>query len=522
VSLRATSLLISVPLLAISLASGLNAQTTTSGALSGVVTDPSNAVVPGANVVITDDAKGTIQETKTDREGVYRFFFLGPSRYSLKVKREGFRDESRTVNVLLGPPVTVNVTLAIAKGNTTVEVTDDAPLIQAENGDVSTTMTQRQISEVPNPGNDLTYVAQTAPGVIMSTDVQGNGNFSILGMSGLSYRYTIDGMNDNENGANFNLAGALGLLLGQNQIQEATIVTTGYSGQFGSAAGGNINYITKSGGNEFHGNAQYYWNGRALNANDFVLNAFQQPRPFDIANQWAASVGGPIKKDKLFFFLDTEGLRVLIAPINLVQIPSPQFQVATLANIENRFGVGSASDLFYQKIFGLYNSAPGASSAMPGASPNDPLGCGPFKGPNGLGTTVPCAEYFVVDRGRPRYDALVSGRLDWNMSKNDRAFFRLQYDWGRSAWYTDAINPVFDMDINQPWWQGQVVETHTFGTSAASQFLLAGSYVAGIAKVKDPAKTLSTFPTTLNFYIPGTFTTLGGLDYWYALGLGTY
>ena len=520
-SLRAVSLLFSTFFLASSLANALKAQTTTSGGLTGVVTDPSNAVVPGANVEIADGTKGTALTTRTDREGTYRFFFLLPGKYMLSVKREGFREESRIVNVLLGPPVTVNVTLAIAKGNTTVEVTDDAPLIQAENGDVSTTMTQRQISEVPNPGNDLTYVAQTAPGVIMSTDVQGNGNFSILGMSGLSYRYTIDGMNNNENGLNLYLAGALGLLLGQNQIQEATIVTTGYSGQFGSAAGGNINYITKSGGNEFHGNAQYYWNGRALNANDFVLKAFQQPRPFDLANQWAVSMGGPIRKDKLFFFFDTEGLRVLIAPVNVVQIPSPQFQAATLANIDAKFGVACASDAFYRKIFNLYNSTAGASSAIPG-TPSDPLGCGPFTGPNGLGTTTPCADYLVVDRGRPSYDALVSGRIDWNVSEDDRVFFRLQYDQGRSPWYTDGISPVFDIDFNQPWWQGQVLETHTFGTSAASQFLLAGSYVGGIAKVKDPAKALSAFPTTLNFYIPGSFTTLGGMDYWYVLGLGSY
>jgi hypothetical protein len=310
-SMRAASLLCSALLVAISLAKGLNAQTTTSGGLMGVITDSSNSVIPDASVEIKDNAKGTTQLTATDREGTYRFFFLAPGKYMLSVTREGFREESRMVNVLLGPPVTVNVTLTIAKANTTVEVTDDAPLIQAENGDVSTTISQKQISEVPNPGNDLTYIAQTAPGAIMQTDFQAGANFSILGMSGMSYLYTIDGMNDNENGANFSQAGALFLLLGQNQIQEATVVSTGYSGEFGGAAGGNINYITKSGGNQFHGNAQYYWNGRALNANDFVLNAFQKPRPVDIANQWAASVGGPIKKDKLFLFLDTEGLRVL-------------------------------------------------------------------------------------------------------------------------------------------------------------------------------------------------------------------
>ena len=516
-NVRAASLL-SAFLMATCLAKGVYPQTTTSGGLTGVVTDPSNAVVPGANVVITDDTRGTIQETKTDREGVYRFFFLMPSRYTLKVRREGFRDEGRMVNVLLGPPVTVNITLAIAKGNTTVEVTDDAPLVQAENGDVSATMNQQQISELPNPGNDLTYIAQTTPGAIMQTDTQPGAAFSILGMSGASYLYTIDGMNDNENGENLSQAGALYLLLGQNQIQEATVVSTGYSGQFGGVAGGNINYVTKSGGNELHGNAQYYWNGRALNANDWIVNAFGKPRPFDIANQWAGSVGGPFRKDKVFFFLDTEGLRVQIAPINLVQIPSPQFQVATLANIDAKFGVGSASAAFYRKIFNLYNSAAVASSAIPG-TPTDPIGCGPFTGPDGLGTTAPCTDYFLVDRGRPSYDALVAGRIDWNIGKNDRVFFRLQYDQGRGALYTDAINPVFDVDLTQPWWQAQVVETHTFGTSAASQFLLAGSYFAPISRVKNPAQTLATFPTTL-FYVSGTFTNLG--QAWAAFGGGRY
>jgi len=134
-------------------------------------------------------------------------------------------------------------------------------------------------------------------------------------------------------------------------------VSTGYSGQFGGAAGGNVNYITKSGSNEFHGNAQYYWNGRVFNANDWVNKALGNPRPFDIANQWAGSIGGPIKKDKLFFFLDNEGLRILIPQLFFVQAPSPQFEAATIANIDTRFGSTSASDAFYKKIFNLYNAA---------------------------------------------------------------------------------------------------------------------------------------------------------------------
>jgi len=183
----------------------LKAQTTTSGGLTGVVTDISQAVLPDAGVEIKDIAKGTTQSTKTDRQGVYRFFFLAPERYTLTVTHAGFRKEIRAANVLLGPPVTVNVTLELAAEHTTVIVTGEAPLIQSENGDVSTTMNQKQISEVPNPGNDLTYIAQTAPGMVMNVENQFGANFSSLGMPGTSNLFTIDGLNQNDNGTNIPL-----------------------------------------------------------------------------------------------------------------------------------------------------------------------------------------------------------------------------------------------------------------------------------------------------------------------------
>src|SRR5438874_991269 len=144
--LRPTHLLFLGLLVAVSLANTLNAQTTTSGGLAGVVTDPTSAVLPDADVVILDNAKGTSQSTKTDREGVYRFFFLAPGRYTLTVTHAGFREEKRAVNVPLGPPASVNVALKIAQARTALTVTTEAPLIQAENGDASATMNQKQIS----------------------------------------------------------------------------------------------------------------------------------------------------------------------------------------------------------------------------------------------------------------------------------------------------------------------------------------------------------------------------------------
>jgi hypothetical protein len=499
----------------VSLSTELGGQTTTSGGLTGVVTDPRHAVVPDTDVEIREIAKGTVQSTKTDREGVYRFFFLAPGRYTLAVTRGGFRKESRAVNVLLGPPVSVNVTLAIAQASATVTVTKEAPLVQAENGDVSTTMNQTQISEVPNPGNDLTYIAQTAPGVVMNTDNQGfSGNFSMLGMPGLSNRFTLNGMNDNDDAINISEAGALGLLLGQNQIQEATVVSIGYSGQFGGSAGANVNYITKSGGNDVHGNAQYYWNGRVLNANSWLNKVLPvpAPRPFDIANQWAGSLGGPIKRDKLFFFFDAEGLRVLIPQQFLVVLPSLQFEAATRAHIDSIFGPTSASHDLYKKIFETYDAAPGVSSASDGNFV-DPTGCAGFPG---LGTDpitgvpIPCARHFSSERGVPSKDTLTSGRVDWNASGNDRVFLQVQNDRGYLAAYVDPISPVFDRATYFPWWQGQMVETHTFSSSAASQFLLAGSYRAPMGGLAHGLQALATVPAALNFNnAPGGFNNLG-------------
>ncbi len=505
-------LLLAVLVVSASPANKLNAQTTTSGGLTGVVTDRTGAVLPGADVEIKDNRKGNVQSTKTDREGAYRFFFLAPGGYTLTVTRDRFREELRTVSVSLGPPGTLNVSLEIAQTSSRVTVTGETPLLQTENGDVLLTMNPVQIAGVPNPGNDITYIAQTAPGVVMNTDFagSGNGNFSVLGMPGTSNLFTMDGMDLNDNGSGTNVTGPSNMLLGQNQIQEATIVTIGYSGRFGGAAGADINFITKSGGNHFHGNAEYFWNGSVLNANNWISNAYGQPRPFDISNQWAGSLGGPIIKEKLFFFLDNEGVRILLPSVNVVQIPSVDFEAATVNNIENdkRFGYGSKTDLFYKQIFALYNSAPGAPGSQAGV-PGGGNGCSSdFTLPDG----GPCTRYFLFSPSQLVSESLTSGRIDWNAGSSDRAFVRIQHDGGRNHFHADPIGPVFNASFSQPWWQGQIIETHAFNSSTSSQFLLAGSYFSGLAQLDHASQALAAFPTTLNFGVTNTFASLGAFN----------
>jgi hypothetical protein len=516
-----------------------HAQTTTSGGLTGVVTDPSKAVVPDAVVELTDTTKGTMQAAKTDGDGVFRFFFLAPGRYTLSVSHDGFRAQSHEVNVLLGPPGTRNVTLEIAGGSATVKVTDEMALLQAENGDASTTMNRQQISEVPNPGNDLTYIAQTAPGAIMNTDsigFSGSGNFSILGMPAASNLFTLNGMNDNSSiehhvysqliPLNTNISGVLGMLLGQNEVQEATVVSNGYSGQYGGAAGAFVTYVTKSGSNAYHGNAQYYWNGTTLNANDWFSNAFQNPRPPDSASQWAGSLGGPIKKDKLFFFFNTEGMWFSLPFTAQNVIPSPQFETSTLSNIDNIFGATSASDTFYRQMFKLWNNTPGASAALPGDF-SSPLGCYGWvdptdpNNPNRLGVNVPCTVHFTNNLSAASHDSIVSGRVDWNLRPVDRLFLLVQYGNGRTPVHVDSVSPLFDDYCSQSTWQGQLSETHTVSPTAANQFLVAGTFLNRTCSVANSAQTLAAFATELSWGAGIQIALLGGFNIHYLLPIAT-
>src|SRR5580704_3308992 len=358
-------------LIALCTGPGLRAQSQTTGDVTGTVADQTGATVPDAKVTLKDNSKGTLQETDTNRDGVYHFYLLLPGSYTATVTATNFQTTSRPLTVNLGQIETLNFTLNVASSNTTVVVTEESPLLQTADGNVSSTIGQQTISEMPNPGNDLTAIAQLAPGSVMNTNAGGGlGNFSSYGVSASSNLFTLDGMDDNDPFLNLNNSGATNLALGTNEIQEATIVATGYSAQYGGLAGANINYVTKSGGNDFHGNAIYYWNGSAMNAQDWFLPG--QPKTFSNANQWAGSLGGPIKKDKLFFFFNTEGLRVILPTVfPTTFVPTPEFEAATIANLTSK-GL-TASIPFYNQMFGLYNAA--AVGKTPAGPPNDcPVG----------------------------------------------------------------------------------------------------------------------------------------------------
>ena len=474
------------------------AQSRTSGDIFGTVTDPSGAAVQNATVTLKNNDTGATQDVTTTSTGAYRFNLLNPGNYTVTANAQGFTGHGQNVTVAVGQASTVNIALQVASASQTIEVSAEGSVIQTDNGNVSTTISPQIVAEMPNPGNDLSYYVQTAPGATMNTQ-GGYGNTATFGISATSNLFTVDGMNENDPFLNLNNSGATNLLLGANDIQTATVVNNGYSGQYGELAGANVNYVTKSGTNKFHGNLEYFWNGSVLNANEWFLNNNGQPRSFDNANQWAASIGGPIRKDKTFFFLDTEGLRLLIPTSQPVFIPSTPFQTATLANLT---ATGHADEIpFYNQMFGLYNNAPGASNAVPLAGSCDG------------GVTLPggaeCVNKFQSNINNLTTEWLLTARVDQNIGNRDRVFVHFRTDHGLQATYTDPLNRALNAQSVQPQYEGQLQETHQFGANGVNQFILAGSWYSAVFGPPNTSRAQTLMPFELDFG-GGEFTTPGG------------
>jgi hypothetical protein len=496
----------------------LTAQSITSGAITGTVSDPTAALIANANIIVTNQSTGAAASAKTSSGGFYRISFLSPGLYEVEVTAAGFRNARQKVQVHLGQIATADIRLQLGATSEKVSVTAEGPMLQTENANLSTTVGTAPLQGVPNPGNDISYAVQSAPGAVMNTQ-QGLGNFSTFGLPGTSNLYTVNGMQDNNSFLNVINTGATNLLLGLGEVQELTIINNPYSGEYGGLAGAQVNVVTKSGSNLLHGDARYWWNGRALNANDWFNNHTtpKTPRSFDNANQWSASLGGPVRKDKTFFFLYTEGLRVIIPTSQLADIPSPEFEAATLANL-NGMGLTNSAAYYQNVIFPLYHNAPGAASATPvpfNQSGNG--GCSGFQFPGGIGTTVPCALQFQSTVNNLSTEWIVSARVDHNLSNRDRIFARFRTDHGNQATFTDVISPLFNVVTNVPQYEGQLGETHVFGSAATNSLVISGSWYGNVSNNRDRAAALALFPTTMMLG-DGSLSALGGINYYFPQG----
>lgn len=521
----------------------LTGQSETSSAISGTVLDPTGSPVDNAAVTATDvDTKAT-RVGQTNSFGRFLFSQINPGTYALRVEANGFAGQkSRPVAVGVGRTETFNFTLAMTSATQTVVVNAQQEIVTLENPNTTTTLERKTIASLPNPGQDLTYIAQFAPGALMNTAGSSNdakasggyGNVEFNGLPATSNGYILDGFDSNDPWLGLNIGLSTNLVIGLDAVQEATVNTNSYSVDQGRYGASQVNYFTRSGGNQFHGDLYEVWNGSLLNAENYFLHANDTPesiakKPRSTVNEFGVSVGGPVKKNKLFFFAHYEGIRIALPLVTQVVAPSPAFQQYVLS----RLLVGGTDPItgtmlpaeaqevgFYQAMFKLYDNTSGTPIAV-SSCPLDANGTllSGIQSSGNLFNGSGCANQRQESLTNGDSENLVVVKIDHTMDANNNVWYRFQQDTGLQAAYTDPINPMFNSFSPQPQRTLVVGYTHLFNSNLVNQLNPGASWYASIFAPNNFAKVQQTFPIVL---AAGTnsapFTTFGGNDNTYPQG----
>lgn len=396
-------------LLAVSLLlAGIASAQTFRGTILGTVTDPSGAVIAGANVKAHNVDTGLERETQTSADGSYTLPELPLGTYDVSISQSGFQTSvSKGVVVNVAAQSRVDISLKPGQVSQQVEVTGEVPMVNTTNNDLGGILTAKTIENIPVNGRDYTKLIYLNPGVAGSpdqiTDSPGSfGVFSMNGSRGRSNNFLLDGtdMNDGfRNDPAINEAGVFGdpaTILPVDAVAELHVLSN-YQAEYGRNSGAVVNIVTKSGTNNWHGTALEYFRSGALGARNY-FNIASQPKNAFLNNQFGGSLGGPIAKDKAFFFVNYEGQREGGAQAGLSVVPtSAQIQAAELA-----------APSLSQPILNLLARNPWPAPNIPGVScdPTDLTGCS--GGPN-LATST---RFFN------NVDSVIT-KLDYNPNTNN-------------------------------------------------------------------------------------------------------
>jgi len=486
-----------------------HSQTMTTGDIVGVVTDASGAVVPNAKVTAKfADTNETHTET-ANGSGQYRFTLMQPGDYYVSGEATGLKSKTEKFTLIAGQATAINLTLNVQGTQEVVEVEAQAAILQTENANLASGFNTNQVTNLPTMGGDLTTMAFTVPGILVLPGGGASGNFNVNGIPGATALYTLNGADDMDPYLNINNSGASNNTLGANEVAEAAVILNAYSADFGRMSGAQVNWIGKTGSNMFHGNLFHNYNDKEFNANDFFNNqeGLQQPR--SDSHQFGGSFGGPIKKNKLFFFFNYESLQYALPGSGTVAIPSPQLQAYTLAHAD------AAALPLYNDAFALWNGASGAKSAVPVANGNGPLqdgnghlGCGTgtfwnagIAAPGGggvFGTTVPCTYEFAENVSETNKESLITIRTDYNITDKQKLSLRYNYDWGLQATGPSLISPILNEQSNQPADNGQLTYTYAFSPTLVNNFIGSGSWYQAIFGYASLQKVEAAMPETIN------------------------
>jgi hypothetical protein len=496
------------------------AQGETTSAIVGQVSDASGAAVPGATITIRNTETGLRRIAATDDSGRFDFTQLKPGTYTVRVEAQGFEvQQNDSVPSGLGQRQTVDFILKVAQARETIEVTGVAVILSPENANTSTTLNAPALENLPNPGGDLTYPLQFAAGALINTagssndfvgGTNGYGNVEFNGLPALSNGYIVDGLETNDPLTNLNSGLSTNLVLGLNSISEVTVNTLSYAVDQGRYGASQVNYVTKSGSNQFHGDLYELWNGSRLNAADYFTNAVPGRRkPGANVNHFGGSLGGAVIHEKLFFFFDSEWVRIALPIVTPTIVPTPAFQSYVLRQLPMGlpdpahpgkfiYPPTPQSVPFYQKMFSLYGNTNG--------TPQPVLGC-----PLGVGGDG-CANTQSVSHSSDDHEQVQTLRIDYNINEKNTTWFRLQSDTGVQAAYTDPINSLFNSFSPQPLYSIAAGYTRVFSQNLVNYFNPGFSWYGSLFGPADFQKTLAAFPIVLQGTGANAFTTVGGLD----------
>ena len=306
--------LLQIALLLCSVRTPLAAQIAGTGAVSGVVRDPSGAVVPGATVAATNVATGLSRQVTTNGTGEFEIEILEPGRYGISVAKPGFAT-SKVTNVVVNVTevTTVNVKLAIGTSQVTVEVQAAGELLQTQSSTLGSVVTGDMVRNLPLDSRNYTQIITLSPGVsadVFNAGSFGRGSTTMVsgGTNSSDNNFQMDGVEINDRQGSGAFSGGVAIP-NPDTIEEFKVQTSQYDASYGRNAGANVNVVTKTGSNQFHGSVWEFFRNEALNANDYFLKQAGQPRAELRQNQPGMTFGGPVKHNKVFFFTSYQSTR---------------------------------------------------------------------------------------------------------------------------------------------------------------------------------------------------------------------
>ena len=313
--------------------------------LSGLVTDPSGAAVPGASLSINNTATGETRTVITDAGGLYSAPNLLPGKYDVKASAAGFATEMLSgITLTVGAQMMLNINVKVGQISQTVEVTAAAPQVELTNATIGAVLDESTVRELPLNGRDWTSLASLQAGVTSDASLQPSatqGAGFARGQRGLGVQLTVNGNRPEQNNyridgigvndfANGGMGSATGATLGVDAIQEFSVLTSDYGAEYGRTSGGVVNAITRSGANQLHGTLFWFLRSNKLDGKGF----FDPVRPPFHRNQFGAAEGGPIQKDKTFFFANYEGFRQTQGVSSVDVVPSADTDKGILHNAD--------------------------------------------------------------------------------------------------------------------------------------------------------------------------------------------